>query len=83
MRVKIQGKRSPEDVTQTLLKFLENMLKNHPGISVSGVNCYLRFTNTEGENVQLCDKHGEPVELIVIEDGNKPKKSSKKQQATY
>lgn len=82
MRVKIEGKRTPQEASQAVLKVLESLLGNYQDVSLKGLNFYLTFVNAEGEEIELCDNQGNPIEMLVVPDTNKPKKlPTKKQQA--
>jgi hypothetical protein len=79
MRVKIEGKKTPEEASQAVLKVLQGVLKNYSDIRLRGLNFYFTFVNSEGEEVQLCDKDGNPIEMLMVPDESKPKKLPKKQ----
>jgi len=80
MRVKIEGKKTPEEASQAVLKVLQSILKSYSDVRLRGLNFYFTFVNSEGEEIQLCDKDGNPIEMLMVPDENKPKKLPKKQQ---
>jgi hypothetical protein len=82
LRVKIEGKRTPEEASQAVLKVLESLLKNYPDVSLRGFNFYFTFVNAEGEEIELCDNQGDPIEMLLVPDKNKPKKLPTKKQQT-
>jgi hypothetical protein len=72
MRIKIEGKSDLERVVNAL-KRMEELQPE--GITWSGVNIYLTLKDEDGNAVDLANKEGEEMNMLVFKD---PKKKTMK-----
>ena len=78
MRVKIEGKRTPQEMGELITSILSMVLEEYPNSSTGRYNFYFSVLNKEGNEFLPCDEHGRVIEIITVPDPHKPEKVKRK-----